>query len=119
MRHLLVDGGGVMVVKTNFNGREITGVEIGAGNVRRYFSKESEFVELLLDHLQIQCGLAPDFWQGQTEIRDPRLRAWLEAKNFKARPGDAPVPLALIPSGKNCFRLQTTTAHARPSVIPA
>jgi hypothetical protein len=107
-----------MVVKTNCNGREITGVEIGAGNVRRYFPKGSAFIELLLDHLQIQCGLAPDFWQGQTEIRDPRLRAWLESKNFKARPGEAPVPLVLIPSGKNCFRLQTIRAHVRPHVRP-
>jgi len=107
-----------MVVKTNCNGREITGVEIGAGNVRRYFSKESAFIELLLDHLQIQCGLSPDFWQGQTEIRDPRLRVWLESKNFKARPGEAPVPLALIPSGKNCFRLQTTKAHERSRLNP-
>lgn len=107
-----------MVVKTNCIGREITGVEIGAGNVRRYFSKESTFVELLLDHLQIQCGLSPDFWRGQTEIRDPRLRVWLESKNFKARPGEAPVPLVLIPSGKNCFRLQTTRAHAQLRLNP-
>jgi hypothetical protein len=107
-----------MVVKTNYNGREITGVEIGAGNVRRYFSKESAVIELLLDHLQIQCGLAPNFWQGQTEIRDPRLRVWLESKNFKAQPGEPPVPLALIPSGKNCFRLQTTRTHMRPRPKP-
>jgi hypothetical protein len=107
-----------MVVKTSLNGREITGVEIGAGDVKRYFSRESAVIELLLDHLQIQCGLSPGFWQGQTEIRDPRLRAWLEAKNFKAQPGDAPVPLALIPSGKNCFRLQATAAHVRPRIKP-
>jgi hypothetical protein len=107
-----------MLVKTNCNGREITGVEIGEVNVRRYFSKESAVVELLLDHLQIRCGLAPDFWQGQTEIRDPRLRAWLEAKNFKSVPGEEPVPLVLIPSGKNRFRLQPTAAHARPRLEP-
>jgi hypothetical protein len=108
-----------MLVKTNCNGREITGVEIGEGNVKRYFSKESAVVELLLDHLQIQCGLGPDFWQGQTEIRDPRLCAWLEAKNFKSGRGAEPVPLALIPSGKNRFRLQTTSGHARVRLEPA
>jgi len=90
-----------MVVKTRCKGREITGVEVGAVNVRRYFPKEAAEIELLLDHLQIQCGLTPDFWQGDTEIRDPRLRAWLESKNFNGRPGEAPLPLALIPSGKN------------------
>ena len=70
--------------------REYTGVEVGADNVRRYFPKDIEVIELHLDHLSIQCDLAPDFWQGQTQIRDPRLCAWLESKNFNGRPGDAP-----------------------------
>ena len=71
-----------MVVKTQCKGRKLTGVEVGAINVRRYFSRETREIELHLDHLLIQCGLNPDFWQGQTEIRDPRLCAWLESKNF-------------------------------------
>jgi len=95
-----------MVVKTHRKGREFTGVEVGADNVSRYFSKESAVIELLLDHVQIQCGLNPRFWQGETEIRDPRLCVWLQSKNFNGKPGDGPIPLALIPSGKNCFRLQ-------------
>jgi len=103
-----------MVVKTHRDGRKMTGVEVGAGNVRRYFPRETIEIELLLDHLKIQCGLSPGFWQGDTEIRDPRLCAWLESKNFNGRPGDAPVPLSLIPSGKNCFRLQPIAATARP-----
>ena len=53
-----------MVVKTQCKGREITGVEVGIGNVRRYFSKEMAAIELLLDHLQIRCDLAPNFWRG-------------------------------------------------------
>jgi hypothetical protein len=73
---------------------------------------------LLLDHLQIQCGLAPDFWKGHTEIRDPRLCAWLESKNFHGRPGDAPIPLAMIPSGKNCFRLQPIAKNRRLQFKP-
>jgi hypothetical protein len=108
-----------MFVKTHCKGREITGVEIGAGNVQRYFPKEAAVIELLLDHLQIQCGLAPDFWDGETEIRDPRLRVWLESKNFNAKPGEAPVPLALIPTGKNCFRLQPVSALALTRPRPA
>lgn len=95
-----------MFVKTKCKGREFTGVEVGADNVRRYFPKDAEVIELHLDHLLIQCGLGPAFWQGHTEINDRRLCAWLESKNFHGRPGEAPVPLALIPSGKNCFRLQ-------------
>jgi hypothetical protein len=101
-----------MVVKTRCKGREITGVEVGAVNVRRYFPKDAAEVELLLDHLHIQCGLTPEFWQGDTEIRDRRLCAWLEAKNF-GRPGEPPLPLALIPSGKNCFRVRPIRANVR------
>jgi len=102
-----------MFVRTHRNGRKMTGVEVSPVNVRRYFPPESAEIELLLDHLHIQCGLSPGFWQGDPEIRDPRLCAWLESKNFNSRPGAAPIPLALIPSGKNCFRLQPIAASVR------
>lgn len=105
-----------MEVKTQYKGRQYTGVELYAGDVRRYFPKEAVVIELLLDHLLIQCGLKREFWLGQTEIRDPRLCAWLESKNFNSRPGEAPVPLALIPSGKNRFRLQPSKTRARQSL---
>ena len=95
-----------MVVKTQCKGREITGLQVGANNVRRYFPKGTAVIELQLDHLQIQCWLAPGFWQDQPEIHDPRLGAWLESKNFHLRPSLEPVPLAMIPSGKNSFRLR-------------
>ncbi len=62
-----------MVVKTHCKGREFTGVEVGADNVRRYFPKDIEVIELHLDHLLIQCGLAPAFWHGQ--YRDSRSQA--------------------------------------------
>jgi hypothetical protein len=108
-----------MVVKTRRKGREITGVEVSALNVRRYFPRDAAEIELLLDHLQIRCGLGADFWQGYSEIRDPRLCAWLEAKNFHGRPGEAPLALALIPSGKNCFRLRPLAPHHRPLAVAA
>jgi hypothetical protein len=87
---------------------------VDANHVRRYFPKDADVIELRLDHLLIQCGLAPTFWQGRSEIRDPRLCAWLESKNFHGRPGEAPIPLALIPSGKACFRLQPVSQNAEP-----
>lgn len=107
-----------MVVKTQHKGREFTGVEIGVSNVRRYFPRDADFIELHLDHLRIQLELTPDFWNGQTRICDPRLCAWLESKNFNGRPGEAPIPLALIPSGKNCFRLQPIGAGRLPKFRP-
>jgi hypothetical protein len=108
-----------MVVKIHCNGRRITGVEVGAVNVQRYFPKDAQVIELQLDHLRIQCGLKPDFWEGQSEICDPRLRAWLESKHFTGMAGEEPAPLALIPSGKNSYRLQPVAANGRTHLIPA
>jgi hypothetical protein len=105
-----------MVVKTQSKGRGVTGLNVGATNVRRYFPKQIAVIELLLDHLQIQCGLAPDFWKGQPEIYDPRLCAWLESKNFHEKPGRLPTPLAMIPKGKNCFRLQPALGHPQARI---
>ena len=67
-----------MVVRTQGKGRSVTGLNVGANNVRRYFPKNNLVIELQLDSLQIQCGLEPDFWQDQPDIHDPRLCAWLE-----------------------------------------
>ena len=95
-----------MVVKTQSKGSGITGLHVGANNVRRYFPKHISSIELQLDHLQIECGLKPDFWQGEPEIYDPRLCAWLESRHMHTKPDRTPIPLAMIPTGKNAFRLQ-------------
>ena len=95
-----------MVVKAQSKGQGLSGIHVGSDNVRRYFPKDVSTIELQLDHLRIQCGLAPDFWQGQPEIYDPRLCAWLENKHMHASRNRTPVPLAMIPAGNNAFRLQ-------------
>ena len=94
-----------MVVKTQYEGFRISGLYVGVNNVRRYFSKRSPVVELQLDHLQIQCGLTAGFWKGQPEIHDHRLCEWLESKRFHEKPCSTPVLLALIPFGKNSFKV--------------
>ncbi len=104
-----------MVVKTQSKGREYIGLQVGANNVRRYFPRDMAVVELQLDHLEIQCGLTPDFWDGQAEIHDARLCAWLESKNFHEKLGQTPMALAMIPSGKNCFRLRPIS---RTAILP-
>jgi hypothetical protein len=88
-------------------------LQVGANNVRRYFEKGTEVIELELDHLQIQCQLGEQFWQDLPEISDRRLSAWLEAKNFHDRPSRTPVPLAMIPNGKNCFKLRPICQRER------
>ena len=107
-----------MVVKTQSKGREVLGLQVGIANARRYFSKDASVIELQLDHLQIQCGLAPDFWSEHPEIHDRRLCAWLEQKNFHGKVGDSPLPLAMIPSGKNSFRLQPLGAQPQSKAKP-
>ena len=102
-----------MVVKTQSKGRGMTGLHVGAKNVRRYFPKEVSVIELELDHLQIQCGLPAGFWEGEPEIYDPRLCAWLESKTAHTKPDRTPVPLNMIPSGKNSFKLQTVRLNGQ------
>jgi hypothetical protein len=79
---------------------------VGVNNVRRYFPKDISSIELQLGHLQIQCCLTPDFWQGAPEIFDPRLCSWLESRHLRAKPDRPFVPLVMIPEGKNSFRLE-------------
>jgi len=105
-----------MIVETQCNGREFTGVAVGTADVQRYFPRENRVIQIELDHLQIQCGLRPGFWNGHPQISDPRLGAWLESKNFHGKPGAGPIPLAMIPSGKNCFRLQPVDLAGRGPV---
>lgn len=106
-----------MVVKTQSKGRELVGLQVGDTDVLRYFPKGTSVIELELDHLRIQCGLRPDFWQGEHEISDPRLAAWLQSKNFAARPGQLAVALAMIPAGKSSFRLRAVSSNASVRVM--
>lgn len=93
-----------MVVSSLRNGHRVTGLYVGANNARRYFPKDVLEVELQLDHLRIECGLAPNFWQEEPEIHDPRLCLWLESKQWK-QSAKTLAYLAMIPSGENSFIL--------------
>lgn len=110
-----------MVVRTQNNGHGIVGLHVGINNVRRYFPKNISSIELQLGHLQIQCGLNPDFWQDAPDIFDPRLCSWLESHHLCARPNRPSVPLAMIPEGENSFRLEPVRLNrrARAKVYPA
>jgi len=95
-----------MVVTTQLRGSEVSGLHIGARNVRRYFPKSVRVIELQLDHLQIQCGLTPEFWKGQPEIHDPRLCEWLDFKVVHRTGERKQVRLAMTPTGECIFRLR-------------
>jgi hypothetical protein len=103
-----------MVVRTQLKGGEVTGLHIGARNVRRYFPKGTRVIELQLDHLQIQCGLTPEFWEGQPEIHDPRLCEWLDFKVVHRVGEHKQVKLAMMPAGKSIFRLRPEVAKQDP-----
>jgi hypothetical protein len=101
-----------MVVKTQSTGRSVTGLNAGAKNIQRNFPKSILAIELQLDYLQIQCGLEPDFWLDQPEIHDPSICTWLELKYPYGNPGRGPVPLTMIPAGKNSSRLLPISLRA-------
>lgn len=96
-----------MVVKTQLTGGEVTGLHVGARNVRRFFPRGVRVIELQLDHVQIQCGLSPEFWDGRPEIHDPRLCEWLYFKVIHRLEERKEVRLAMTPEGKNTFRLRS------------
>jgi hypothetical protein len=94
-----------MVVTSQCNGHQVTGILVGESNARRYFPRNTTEIELQLDHLRIECGLGPQFWDGKPVISDPRLSLWLESKDHKGYGRRNPVSMALIPSGENSFIL--------------
>jgi len=97
-----------MLVKPQCIGHRITGIYVGASNVRRYFPRHIEAIDLEIDHLRIRCGLHPDFWLDDPEIRDPRLGDWLELKQFRNAGKKNSITLSMIPSGEDTFILGTT-----------
>jgi len=110
-----------MYVKTLSKGRGVTGLHVGSSNARRYFSEDNLIVELELEHLNIRCELKPEFWLGEPHIHDPRLGSWLESKHLHGKTDRKPVPLSLIPCGKNRFRLTAVQRNGadRPNQLAA
>lgn len=100
-----------MVVTSQCEGSRVTGLFVGSDNVRRYFPKQVSCIELQLDHLRIECGLSPLFWNGKPEIQDPRLCLWLESKQAQRKERRAPMSLAMMPAGNHCFTLGPVTAE--------
>jgi hypothetical protein len=102
-----------MMVKALRIGSELAGVRVGRRNARRFFPKDITEIELQLDHLRIECGLAPDFWSSQPEIHDPRLSLWLAAKDTRVAACRAPIRYRMTPSGKNSFRIEPAVRAIR------
>lgn len=101
-----------MVVRTECKGHRVTGLYIGSRNVRRNFRKETAAIEFELGHLRIGCELGPRFWRDQPRICDSRLCQWLEFKLYRERRYKTPLPLVLVQSGRNAFKV-------RPLILPA
>lgn len=94
------------MVRTECKGRRVTGIYIGARNARRNFPRQDAAVEFELGHLRIGCELGPGFWRDQPRICDPRLCEWLEFKLYRERRYLTPLPLALVHSGRNAYRVR-------------
>jgi hypothetical protein len=102
----------MMLVKTHRNGNDRTGLHIGRANANRFFRKHAQSIELKLGDLQIQCTLAPDFWDGCPQIHDPRLSEWLNFKMGRAGSGSAAGLLTMVPAGVDSFVLRPTPEAA-------
>lgn len=94
-----------MLVSTQQNGYEVTGLRVGAANVRRYFPKTVSRVKLRLGDLEIDCKLSPEFWNGKPEIDDPRLCDWLQFRRLRVRADRNPMPLEMEHAGEDAFTL--------------
>jgi hypothetical protein len=106
-----------MVVRTLNKGRRLTGLNVGANNVRHYFPKNVSAIDLQLDCLQIQCGLGSDFWEERPEIHDPRLCDWLEFKYPYGKPDRRPVLLTMTLSEDNSFCVQSMAFGIHTRII--
>jgi hypothetical protein len=109
------------------------GLHVGASNVEQHFPSDVQMIELELDHLRIVCELEPSFWQDRPEIHDQRLSTWLVSKRNSGKLPLQDAPVAMIPCGEYCFRLQlmsqeeveisfagpAATAYFSPTVSPA
>lgn len=97
-----------MVVRTRHNGHEVTGLRVGAANVRRYFPKTVSRVKLRLGDLEIDCKLSPEFWSGKPEIEDRRLCEWLKFRRQRDQAGRKPILLTMDHAGEDSYTLQAT-----------
>jgi len=107
-----------MLVTSQCSGNRVTGLYVGADNVRRYFPKRVSAIELQLDHLRIECGLTSHFWDGQPEIHDPRLCLWLESKHSQRKESRSPMSLAMTPLGGDSFTLGPLIHHRDAKTRP-
>lgn len=104
-----------MVVIAQGNGHEVTGLRVGVANVKRYFARSLDDVELRMGDLRIQCKLSPEFWDGQPEIHDPRLCSWLKFKAVQHRLHRKPITLDMVQTGANSFTLHPLSFSRRES----
>ncbi len=110
-----------MIVEAKSKGLGRCGLYVGDENVRLYFPRSLSAIEFNLGHLKIECKLNPGFWQGEPEINDPRLGAWLDAKMMHESRHRTAVRLSMVPTGENAYKLQPATAEmtampARPQL---
>lgn len=112
-----------MVVRTQSDGRVVTGLYIGTRNARRRFPRRNPTIELQLGHVQIRCQLPAEFWHGRPEIRDPRLCDWLESKLFHGRSCRVPIPLLMTLKEGSIYRLRPLPlqppSNGRLQMLPA
>jgi len=81
------------------------GIRIGKKNVRKYFKRNWDQVEIKIDGIFHEFKLSSKFWTTCPEIRGKELRDWLRSQKsipwFKGHPPR----FELVPLSENMFRL--------------
>ena len=93
------------------------GLHIGALNAQQFFPRDLQHIELELDHLRIACSLEPSFWQDLPEIHDQRLSCLLESKRNSGKLAMQAAPVAMIPCGRDSFKLQLMSSEEADPVF--
>ena len=101
-----------MIVSMENKGRCVTGLHIGTTDTRRYFPSGTQAIDLELDDLRIRCELKASFWRNGTEISDPRLCAWLEAKFLGQKLPPSPVRVEMVRIG-DCYQVHLLPAQQK------
>ncbi len=111
----LIGSVGIWWSKRNARGATCTGVEVGATTFAAIFPRDSQVIELATRSSADPAAASVPI-SGRATRRFP-IRACAHGSNRRTltgRPGEAPIPLALIPSGKNASASASSATSCAP-----
>ena len=117
-----------LTLKSRRNGSEntkqrpdVTGLHVGASNVRRYFPRNARLSSCIwiISRYSVGSGLTFRRTSPRFSTRDLCM---VGVQDYHTRADHAPIPLAMIPAGKNSFRIRPVSFNEEtqhPAPLPA